>query len=415
MLHTFFAKARRFVIVAVGALVAVASPAEEPWLEKTDLFAARDAGFALPRIPGIVVTKRGVVLAYCEARKNSGADWGEIEVHLRRSIDGGRTWGPARQIAHVGPRLPRNPVALAKRAGGPDDQTVNNPVAIADADGTVHFLYCVEYARCFYLRSDDDGATFSAPVEITSAFEKFRPEYAWQVLATGPGHGIQLKNGRLLVTVWLSTGEHGHSPSVAATIFSDDRGATWAAGEIALPDAGELKTPNETAAVQLADGRVMLNARSNSAASRRLVTTSADGATGWMTPWFDPALAEPICMGSLLRLTGSPGGGWLLFANPDSLKRDEQGAEVPGGRGERRNLSLKLSRDSGKTWPVNQVLEAGASAYSDLGQLADGTLLCFYERTNGLMDNGKPRGVLTLARFNIDWLTSSSPDVPQAR
>ena len=97
--------------------------------------------------------------------------------------------------------------------------------------GVVHLLTCVEYCRCFYQRSDDDGATFSKPVEITKAFEGFRPSYSWQVLATGPGHGVQLKSGRLVVPVWLSTGTigNGHRPSVCATIYSDDDGATWKA------------------------------------------------------------------------------------------------------------------------------------------------------------------------------------------
>jgi sialidase-1 len=167
------------------------------------------------------VTPAGSVLAYCEARKHSKADWGEIEIHLRRSTDGGRTWDAPRQIAHAGPRLARNPVALAKKSGGPNDQTVNNPVAIADCvTGAVHLLYCIEYMRCFHLRSDDDGRTWSRPVEITAAFDTFRPAYDWKVIATGPGHGIQLRTGRLLVPVWLSTSKASpHGPTVAATIY----------------------------------------------------------------------------------------------------------------------------------------------------------------------------------------------------
>ena len=124
--------------------------------------------------------------------------------------------------------FPKNPAAVAKKLGlgAGAGVTYNNPVAIADRNGAVHFLFCVEYMRAFYMRSDDDGKTFSKPVEITAAFAGFRRYWAWVVLATGPGHGIQLKNGRLLVPVWLSLGSGGgaHGESVTSVIYSDNHG-----------------------------------------------------------------------------------------------------------------------------------------------------------------------------------------------
>lgn len=368
-----------------------------PLLEKVDIFEGGSGGVTLYRIPGIVVTSRGTVLAYCEARRHSRADWGEMEIHLRRSADGGKTWEPARQIAHLGGRLPRNPLAVVAKHGRDHEQTVNNPVAIVDAAaGAIHFLYCVEYMRCFYLRSDDDGLTFSPPVEITAAFDRFRPEYDWRVIATGPGHGIQLKNGRLLVPVWLARGseKNPHKPSVAATIFSDDHGRSWQRGEIVFPNSPAWGDASETVAAQLDDGRVMLNARSNGPANRRLVATSRDGATGWSPPRLHDQLIEPICMAGFIVLPREP--RTLLFSNPHNLKRDEKGVPVPGGAAPRQNLSVKMSRDNGDTWPVTRVLEEGSSAYSDLAVLADGTVLCFYERKN----------LLTVARFNVDWVTT---------
>ena len=373
--------------------MAMAGPLRaEPVLEKSDLFEGGKDGFSLFRIPGIVVSAKGTALAYCEARKNSGSDWGEIEVHLRRSTDGGKTWEPARQIAHHGDRMS---VALIKPNEKANEQTVNNPVAIVDRKtGAVHFLYCINYARCYYMRSDDDGLTFSKPVEITAAFEAFKPKCPWTVLATGPGHGIQLsKTGRLVVPVWLAYGKDGaHHPSMTGTIYSDDHGATWKAGDIALPNEGEFKDPNETVIVELSDGRVMLNCRSESTASRRLVTTSHDGATGWTKPKFDPALFEPICMGGIVAYPSK--SGTILFSNPHSLKLDEAGKESPGGRGKREKVSIKLSHDDGATWVANRLLEDGPSGYSDLAALPDGSVLCFYERTKKL----------TVARFNLEWV-----------
>ena len=176
------------------------------------------------------------------------------------------------------------------------------------------------------------------------------------------------------------------------------------AGDIAVPNEGEWVNPNETCCVQLADSRVMLNTRSVSKRSRRLVTTSPDGATGWSKPRFDESLLEPICMGSILRLSEKPtqDKNRLLFSNPHNLKRDEAGKEIPGGRGDRKNVSIKLSYDEGETWPVNKSLEPTTSAYSDLAALADGTILCFYERKN----------LLTVARFNLEWVTDGKDSLP---
>ena len=180
---------------ALGAGGEASASANE--VVKTDLFFAGLGDYKLYRIPGIVVTKRGTVLAYCEGRKSDRGDRGPIDVLMQRSIDGGRTWLPRQQIVHLEGDLPINPVAAAQNLDKPGDNTVNNPVAIVDHEtGAVHFLYCLEYMRCFYMRSDDDGATWTKPVEITTTFEAFRPEYDWKVIGTGPAHGLQLTKGK---------------------------------------------------------------------------------------------------------------------------------------------------------------------------------------------------------------------------
>jgi len=367
--------------------------AAEPLLEKTPVFPTGMNGIALYRIPGIVVTTKGTVLAYCEARRNSKSDWGEIEIHLRRSLDGGKTWEPVRQIAHSGERIEGNP---RKTKGGEHEQTVNNPVAIADRDtGAIEFLYCVNYARCFSMRSTDDGVTWSKPVEITGAFEPFRKHYDWKVIATGPGHGIQLKSGRLVVPIWLAYGKIGdHGPSAAATIFSDDHGKTWKAGDLAVPNKGNFNDPNETMLAPLSDGGVMLATRSVSKPNRKIITVSPDGATHWSKPVFHEQLWEPVCMASIAAHPFQP--GTLIFSNPHTLPLDKNGKEIPAGRGKRQNLSIKLSRDDGKTWAVNKTLEAGPSAYSDLAVLPDGTILCLYEGDQKIV----------AARFNLEWITT---------
>jgi sialidase-1 len=360
----------------------------------------------------VVVTAKGTVLAWCEVRKRAIAisDWDDNRILLRRSTDDGKTWSAARSIADVpGPKT-KNPSALRMKNVNPADVTYNNPVLIADRDGTVHMLFCLEYMRCFYQRSDDDGLTWSTPTEITAAFEGFRKAHDWKVLATGPNHGIQLRNGRLLTPVWISagTGSNSHHPSVAGTLYSDDHGATWHAGDIAVPTNETWIDPNEATAVELSDGRVMLNVRNESKPNRRLMTISDNGATGWSTPRFDEALWEPVCMASLIRYDFG-GQKLLLFSNPHNLEKAKGKAE-PGKYRDRKNISVKISRDEGQTWISNKTIEAGPGMYSDLAVTHAGTILCFYGRS------GESQGVatglaamtggrLTLARFNLEWLS----------
>lgn len=395
-------KLRVFRLTAITALVVVhlarSSFANAPFLAQSNLFEAHQDGIALYRIPGIVVATNGAVLVYCEARKNSSSDWADSEIWARRSTNGGVSFDAPKKIAHLGKRLERTAIGLVRKKGSADDQTVNNPVAIVDRQtGAIHFLYCVNYDRGFYMRSDDNGATFSKPVDIRATFDAFRPRYDSRVIATGPGHGIQLRTGRLLVPVWLSTGDKGHSPSVTATIYSDDHGASWHPGDIALPSSPEWMNPNEAMAVELANGNVMLNVRTSSLKNRRVVTVSPDGARYWSAGVESDELVEPVCMASIVRLSMKPQSdkNRLLFSNPDTLEPAKDG-DAPGSHRARKNVSVRLSYDEGRTWPVKRVLEPGRSAYSDMAVLADGTILCFYEAQQNL----------TLARFNLEWLTN---------
>ncbi|HYE20338.1 MAG TPA: sialidase family protein [Tepidisphaeraceae bacterium] len=377
------------VVIGLAWGAGAAEHAKTDDARKVVVFDPKALGYVNCRIPGLVVTGKGTLLAYCEARRNKGGDWDPIDIVMRRSADGGATWGDVQKIA-----------------GGGEAKTYNNPVAIVDKDPAVpggapavHFLYCTDYARCYYARSDDDGATFSKPVEITSAFEAFKKDYHWNVIATGPTHGIQLRTGRLLVPVWLSTGGKSHHPSVVATVYSDDRGATWKAGAIAIPDTKDCPNPNETVAAELSDGRVMLNARNESAKQRRVVVTGPDGASNWSAPAFDDALVEPICNGSIVRVPAAKAGERpaILFANPDNGDTSAGRAGKPGlGKWlARKNVTVRLSADDGKTWSAKRSIEPGPSGYSDLAVDATGKVHCLFERAGGL----------TLASFDVAWVT----------
>ncbi len=370
----------------------------EAGIEKVNIFEAEVGGYAHYRVPAIAVSPQGTVMAMVEARKSERGDWGTQDILMRRSRDGGKTWDAPRKIARVEGEIELNPASLAQDLAQPGEVTYNNIVPIVDSErGVMHFLFCIEYARAYYMRSEDDGETFSTPVDITAAFEEFKSEYDWMVIATGPGHGIRHSNGRLIVPVWLSDGTagHAHRPSIVSTIYSDDAGATWRRGEVVVRHP-ELKNPSETLAVELADGSVMLNIRNESPEHRRAVSISPDGAAGWSPIRFDDALVEPVCMGSLIRA-----GDAILFANPDTT--EPRNPDEPLGSWKRQNVTVRLSEDDGKTWHYKRAIEPGMSGYSDLAVGPDGAVYCIYE-------NGTPSGsythikYLTVARFDLDWV-----------
>jgi len=386
---------RRAALAGLLALPAAARQAQEP--ETVELFEAGVGGYALYRIPGLVVTKKGSVVVYAEARRFKGSDWDDIDLVTRRSTDGGRTFGAMSVLSKVPVATERSPVALARKQGEPQWRTYNNPVAIAARDGRVHLLFCVEYFRVFHRVSTDDGQTFSEPVEITSALAELRKTYPWQAVATGPGHGLQLKNGRLIAPVWLALGTEGsgHGPSVNTTIYSDDGGRSWQAGELAVAGRAEFPNANETVLVERKDGSVLMNIRTGSERNRRTIAISPDGARAWSAPRFDETLRDPICAAGLLRLKN----GLFIFSNPDSVTRADGRAIASK---DRRNLTLRLSRDEGATWTAARVLDPGVSGYSDLAQARDGRVLCLYE---GAKADGKR--VLRLVRVPAEWIEAA--------
>jgi sialidase-1 len=187
--------------------------------------------------------------------------------------------------------------------------------------------------------------------------------------------GFQLRSGRLLVPCdnKLAEAKPGEGPTLQShVIYSDDHGKSWQIGGVVGPGC------NESQAVELDDGTLMLNIRSFRDDRRRLVALSKDGGQTFTDPVPDATLIDPNCQGSIVRAAGA--GGELLFSNPASTKREK--------------LTVRFSRDGGRTWPDATLLHAGPAAYSCLAVLADGTVLCLYER--GVKHAYE---TITLARF----------------
>ncbi len=236
-----------------------------------------------------------------------------------------------------------------------------------------------EGSRTVWLsHSDDDGLTWADPVEITSTTKL--SDWTWY--ATGPGAGIQLQSGRLVVPCdHITDGGQLWSSHV---IYSDDHGATWQLGGSAPP-----KT-NECEVVELSDGRLLLNMRNyNREHLCRAIATSDDGGESWSEVAYDATLVEPVCQASIRRygpFGSSTAIPRILFSNPSEA-------------GQRKELTIRLSRDDCASWSISKVLHAGPAAYSSLAVLSDGTVLCLYER-----GEKSPYERITLARFGIEWL-----------
>jgi sialidase-1 len=329
---------RSSVFVVACFLSAQASALE---VEQQSLFVGKVGGYRSYRIPAMVVTDKETVLAFCEARKNSVADHGDIDLVVRRSFDHGKTW---------------QPMELVYEEGGSEPITIGNPCPIVATDGTIHLLFCRNNQAAFVMKSHDDGKTFSKPVEITESLRSFR--FPFKRIGTGPVHGIQMASGRLVVPLWINDqiGQEYRS----ATAYSDDGGATWKAGGIVPP---EVRGLNECSVVELAGGKLLMNMR-NRQAKCRAMATSEDWGVTWSAPCLTTDLVDPECQGAMLGL-GAARGGRVLFSNPAASKRMQ--------------MTVRASDDGGKTWSVMCVLREGPAAYSDLAVAGDGAVVCLYE------------------------------------
>jgi len=328
-------------------------------------------GYDTYRIPALVVTNSGALLAFTEGRKHSRSDTGDINLLLKRSEDRGKTWSHQQVIWDDGPNVCGNPSPVVDRSTGTVWllMTWNRG---DDAEREIIDGTSADTRRVFITSSDDDGRTWSRPEEIT---DSVKPA-SWTWYATGPGAGIQLtqgaRAGRLVIP--CDHIEQGSKRYFSHAIYSDDHGKTWNLGGSSPQDQ-----VNECQVAELTDGRLLLNMRNYSRAARfRQVAFSNDGGITWAGQRFDGTLVEPICQASLKRA-----GDSLLFSNPADADR-------------RINMTVRTSVDEGQTWRVLHRLYDGPSAYSDLALISRETAGCLYERG---IEN--PYEEIALARFPV--------------
>jgi len=343
-----------------------------------DVFRAGENGYHTYRIPSIIATRSGALLAFAEGRRAGAGDAGDIDLLLRRSTDRGATWSPMRVIGDNGANTFGNPCPLVDRDTG-TIWLLSTQNQGTDREKDILAGTSAGSRTVWVMRSDDDGVTWSAAAEITSSVKPA----GWTWYATGPGIGIQTRAGRFVIPA--NHAEAGIHRSHVVT--SDDRGKTWKLG--ASADEGT----NESQVVELSDGRLMLNMRNHpprpgNQPNYRLVATSADGGKTLSRAQDDPALIEPPAQASLIRFTRRPAHDRdrLLFSNPASTRRER--------------MTVRVSQDEGATWPIARVIHDGPAAYSSLVVLADLSIGLLYER-----GASSPYERITFTRFTLEWLS----------
>lgn len=390
--------------------------------ETSVIWTANEDGVAVYTIPGVLVTTGGVVIAYAEARDRRG-DGGPVDMVIKRSLDGGRTWTKSQFIErgqgadnYVLATLVQDRVSgrvyffTALRDGGISDRTTTN-----------HYRY-----------SDDNGATWSPPFDITgtlhAADEKVQRElragrvpeqfkgddpdlFGRQLVFFGPGRSIQLSAqhpthpNRIVVPLFYikdrtinPRAKRGYGNAV---LVSDDGRHSWRVpGTVPLGEYGS----SEISIVEMADGRILMNARgappetSGMAVAGRTVAFSDDGGTTWTRPIPDTSgIPNYIETSSgLLRIshpvTDPQGKSRILFSFPNSLPPEGSNA----GSAHRADGTILLSYDEGRSWPVRKLLVPGSFGYSNMDILPDGTVLIIYENATGTK--------VSATRFTLGWL-----------
>ena len=325
--------------------------AEPERLALADLFAGGTAGYHTFRIPSLMVTTKGSLLAICEGRKTSRSDHGDVDLVCRRSVDGGKTWGP---------------IQLIHEQGGTHLITIGNPCPVVDRDrGVVWLPFTRDNTDVLLTASFDDGQTWRKPRVITSSVK--RDDWTWY--ATGPGNGIQLTRGKYAGRLVIPCDHRvrGISDRQKSTrshvIYSDDHGQTWEMGGVT-----EFLM-NECAVVERSDGSLLLNMRSNRGLRCRAVAISDDGGASWSKCRDQAVLVEPVCQASMVRYSwpADSGPNRLIFSNPASASG-------------RQRLTLRVSYDDGQSWPISRLLYRDSSAYSSLAVLPKRRIGVLFER-----------------------------------
>ena len=343
------------------------------------VFKNGDDGYACYRIPAIIKAPNNDLLAFAEARRKGCNDFGDIDLVMKRSSNNGKTWSapdrvadnallkagnPAPVVDFMDPRFPQGRIFLLYNTATTSEGDARKGIGVREV---------------WYIASTDNGKTWSIPLNITTSVHKplaisynraYNFSEDWRTNALTPGHALQLtrgKNkGRIFVAANHATAvipENGNAETNKAHCFySDDHGDTWRLGATV-----EIPGGNESTAAELSDGRVLQNIRYKNPADKfRVLAFSKNGGESWDNAYVCNQLPDPVCEGSMISFKYKH-EHLVLFSNPASQMKREK-------------LTIHVSKDNGKTWPVSFLVDSGDAAYSDIVNIRSKKIGVLYEK-----------------------------------
>jgi sialidase-1 len=321
------------------------------------------------RIPALIVTKKGTVLAFAEGRAGQ-EDSGDIDLLVKRSTDNGKTWSEQSVVWSDSDNTCGNPCPVIDQSTGRILLMMTWNLGSVD-EGDIIMKNIDDTRRPYMCFSDDDGLTWSEPVDLTATCKN--PDWGWY--ATGPGVAIQLKSkkykNRIAIPANHSYTTNNKEEKVTEAgygygshvLLSDDGGTNWRMSTVITPGC------NESQLVELSDGRLMMNMRSYNRLGCRAISTSEDGGETWSDIEHALQLAEEVCQASFIDYGMYGGEKMYLFSNP-------------GNPVDRYYMTIKASFDDCETWSNDKLIFAGPSAYSCMTVLPDRNIGLLFEGGN---------------------------------
>ncbi len=353
--------------------------------QKVPVFVSGTEGHKSYRIPAIIGLPDEKLLAFCEGRVNGAGDFGDINIVMKQSHDGGKTWSPLQTIVDVDSLQAGNPAPVVDLT---DQAYPRGRIFLFYNTGNNHegeVRMGNGLREVWYKTSTDNGNTWSDAVNITTQVHrpkqsKINPAYTfaedWRSYANTPGHAMQFQNGKYKGRIFVAANHSAGAPQehftdyTAHGFYTDDHGKTFHLGAtVNYPGS------NESMAAELSSDRLMMNSRNQSGdVKARIVSISSDGGATWDTTYVDQILIDPVNQGSILNIGTKKGKNIIAFCNAADIKQ-------------RDNLTLRISYNDGKTWSKAIAVDKSAdsrkkdfTAYSDLVKLNKKTIGVLYER-----------------------------------
>lgn len=376
---------RKFSLFLLSALLYMGTAFPQ---KKTIVYKAGEQGYASYRIPALLTLPDGSILAFSEGRKNNAADFGNVDIVMRRSTDGGRHWGVLQVVADYGDFQAGNPAPLLDRT---DPAYPKGRLFLFYNTGKVNEAQMRKgngVREIWYKISTDGGKNWGAPVNITLEVNRplkpaLNPAYHfredWRSYANTPGHAMQFLWGQYKGRIYVAANHSAGEPKAhfmdyhAHGYYTDDHGQSFHLSEN-VPFPGG----NEAMAAQLYGDTLMMNLRNQQGNPKtRIVAISSDGGDHWDTTFHDRQLPDPVCQGSILSYKNKKGNVVLLVCNnADTAARNK--------------LTLRISKDLGINWKRSVVIAQNPlpdadydySAYSDISLLPSGKIGVLYEENN---------------------------------